>query len=229
MSDEDDTKDVKLDAEVAEGILDYLSTYEFASERHVCPQLMWKALLRRGAVQALDIGDYDPQEMSLEVAHRPDTGTPLKNKKLGERFIALDDETCAVIDAWLDDQRPAVEDEYGRKPLLASSNGRVHATTVGNYIYSVTTPCTYTGECPHDRVIEECDAAAVRSEASTCPSSLSPHTVRRGAITHWLSSDVPEPIVSARANVSTEVLDKHYDRRTERKKMEQRRKYLDQV
>jgi hypothetical protein len=58
---------------------------------------------------------------------------------------------------------------------------------------------------------------------------VSPHAVRRGAITHWLNSDVPEPVVSARANVSTAVLDEHYDRRTEREKMEQRRKYLNQI
>jgi hypothetical protein len=40
---------------------------------------------------------------------------------------------------------------------------------------------------------------------------------------------VPEQVVSARANVSMAVLDEHYDRRTEREKMEQRRKYLNQI
>jgi hypothetical protein len=44
--------------------------------------------------------------MSLEVCHRPETGTPIKNKFEGERFIALNDETCAVLDAWLEKRRP---------------------------------------------------------------------------------------------------------------------------
>jgi hypothetical protein len=64
-----------------------------------------------------------------------------------------------------------------------------------------------------------------RSQAFACPSSVSPHAVRRGAITHWLNSSVPEQVVSARANVSIAVLDEHYDR----EKMEQRRKYLNQI
>jgi hypothetical protein len=45
----------------------------------------------------------------------------------------------------------------------------------------------------------------------------------------WLNADVPEGVVSARANVSPAVLSEHYDRRTRREKMEQRRRYLDQI
>jgi integrase len=228
MSD-DETRDVMLDREVAETILDHLSTYEYASRRHVCPLLMWRTLLRRGAVRTLDVDDYDATEMSLSVTHRPETGTPLKNGPRGERFIGLQEETCAVLDAYLADRRSGVECDDGREPLLATAKGRLHVTTIQSYVHSVTLPCTYTNACPHGRVIAECEAAKTRTDASKCPSSLSPHAVRRGAITHWLASDVPEPVVSARGNVSMDVLKKHYDRRSERQKMEQRRKYLDEV
>lgn len=225
----DNVRDVMVDAEEAEQILEYLCTYEYASERHVCFRLMWRAALRRGAVVALDVKDYDSDEQSLEVKHRSNSGTPIKNKSHGERFIALSKETCEVIDAWLADKRPNVVDQEGREPLLATPQGRPHPTTIQTYLYSVTKPCFSTGECPHDRTIEDCDAAADRTKASKCPSSLSPHALRRGAITHWLSSDLPETVVSDQANVSPEILSKHYDRRSEYKKMEQRRQFLEHI
>lgn len=78
--------------------------------------LIWHALLRRGAVRASDLEDYDPRGTSLEVSHRPETGTPMKNKYEGERFVALTDETCAVLDAWVANRRFDVTDEYGRTP-----------------------------------------------------------------------------------------------------------------
>jgi hypothetical protein len=62
-----------------------------------------------------------------------------------------------------------------------------------------------------------------RNKASKCPSSVSPHAIRRGSITHFLSKDVLEKGVKDRMKVSLDVLEKHYDRRGEREKAEQRR------
>lgn len=59
------------------------------------------------------------------------------------------------------------------------------------------------------------------------PVERQPAPFRRGAITHYLHSNVPETAVSDRANVSAEVIDQHYDQRTRKEKMEQRRQYLD--
>lgn len=56
---------------------------------------------------------------------------------------------------------------------------------------------------------------------------MSPQGIRRGVITHWLSEEIPEPVVSDRANVSSDILKEHYVGRSKREKMEQRRGYLD--
>lgn len=229
IDENEDVRDVMLDSEVAQEILDYLRRYEYASARHVCFQLMWRTALRRGAAVSLDLEDYDADDQYLEVHHRPETGTPIKNKLRGERFIALSDETTEILDAWISDRRPDEMDSEGREPLLATPQGRAHPTTIQTYVYSVTKPCLHTNTCPHGRDISECPAAADRTKASRCPSSLSPHAIRRGAITSWLNSDVPETVVIERANVSGAVIDKHYDRRSEREKMNQRRKYLDDL
>lgn len=82
--------------------------------------------------------------------------------------------------------------------------------------------------CPHGRHPDDCDANEP-DNVSQRPSSVSPYAFRRGSITHHLTSDVPETAVSDRANVSKEVLDQHYDQRSKRDEMQQRRKYLDNI
>lgn len=62
--------------------------------------------------------------------------------------------------------------------------------------------------------------------ARTCPSSTHPHALRRGSITAHLLDEIPKPIISDRADVGVDTLDKHYNKMTEEEKMEQRRNIL---
>lgn len=221
----DNIRNIMLDSERAEQILEYLRKYEYASRPHVALKLMWHTMLRVGAVHALDCADYDPANQALEVIHRPETGTPLKNGETGKRFVALSQDVCEVLDDWIEQQRPAVTDEHGREPLVTTPEGRAHTTTLRSDCYRYTRPCVPTRECPHGRNIEECSAADYDG-ASERPSSVSPHALRRGGITHALSNDWPMKAVGDRANVSETVLEMHYDSRSEEEKMEQRREYL---
>lgn len=227
----DNVRSEMLDAESAEAILDDLDRYEYASHDHVTLLLLYRCLLRRGAVRAIDLDDVvlNGDEKRIEINHRPDTGTPLKNQGDGERVIAITDETAQVLRDHIDRHRHDVEDDHGREPLLTTAQGRPHRTTIQARIYAVTRPCNTGGECPHGRDEADCAAAKDRQSAYQCPSSLSPHPVRRGAITHWLQSDVPETAVGDRADADPSILSTHYDQRTERQKSEQRRKYLDDV
>jgi len=222
-------REVMLDHTTFENVCGSIAKYEYASFDHVTIALLWQTMMRRGAVRALDVDDYDRKNQTLSVHHRPETGTPIKNKQRGERIVAVDDNLCTVLDDWLADRRPDVTDEHGRYPLLATEYGRPHAQTIQKSVYAVTRPCEYTGECPVGREKDCCEAAGSTNAASKCPESVSPHALRRGGITHWLQRDVPIRVVSDRANVSQHVLDQHYDRRTEEEKAEQRRQYLDQI
>ncbi len=225
LTGDDNIRDEMLGSERADRILSYLEKYEYASRPHVVLTLMWHTMMRVGEIHALDCGDYDPVRQSLEVVHRPGTGTTLKNQAKGERFIALSDHVCELLDDWLEHTRPSVTDEHGREPLIATPQGRAHTTTLRGDCYRYTRPCALTRECPHGRDIEECRGADYDG-ASECPSSVSPHALRRGGITHALSNDWPMKAVGDRANVSETVLELHYDSRSEEDKMEQRREYL---
>jgi len=91
-------------------------------------------------------------------------------------------------------------------------------TTIRRLVYRVTAPCFRNDRCP-----------GCVDGANKCSEAVSPYSIRRGSITHFLSQDVPVEIVGDRMDVSRDVLDKHYDRRSEGVKLEQRRGYLDKI
>jgi len=227
-SKEEERREETLRTGQAEEVLEYLRRFEYASRSHALLELLWHTGLRIGAVYSLDIEDYDPEEERLEMTHRPETGTALKNKSEGERMIALSRYVCEVLDDFIEHNRLEVLDEHGREPLFPSEQGRLSISTMRERVYTVTRPCYYGEGCPHEREQEDCEATRY-GYRSKCPSSVSPHSVRRGAITHFLTEDIPEQVVSDRMNVDQKVLDKHYDKRSEEVKVEQRRGYLDNI
>lgn len=224
----EDRRTATLHGEAADQLIGYLRKFEFATRTHALVELLWHTGMRIGALHSIDREDYDSEEQHIELRHRPDTGTRLKNKEDGERYVALSADVCDALDAYIKYNRIDAPDGHGRNPLFTSRCGRPAKSTLRDSIYRITRPCQYTGECPHDREIESCEAMEP-NKASACPSSVSPHAIRRGSITWHLSEDVPEKVVSDRMNVSLDVLEKHYDRRTEKEKADQRRDYLDNI
>lgn len=227
ISGDEEASESLLGVERAQSILNYLDTYEYASRDHVVLLLLWRTGMRTGGVRSLDLDDYDPDAPGVQLRHRPESDTPLKNGSNGERWVAILPSMASVIDDYIDGPRTQATDSYRREPLLTTREGRPHVTTIRNTVYRWTRPCNRGEECPHDRDVATCEAT-LASEAGKCPSARSPHEIRSGAITEHLLDEVPPEVVSGRMDVSTDVLDKHYDRRSEREKMEQRRKYLQQ-
>ncbi|MFB6083940.1 MAG: tyrosine-type recombinase/integrase [Halorientalis sp.] len=227
LDDSDNQGEDILEASRAADILRDLAQYKYASARHVVLLLCWRTALRTGSLRALDIEDYNSGERFIEVCHREETDTPLKNQDAGERHVALRKEVCDVLDDYIDRHRPGVTDDNGRKPLIATSHGRISKTTLRNWSYQLTQPCRISGSCPHGRDIDECKAANSTDYPYECPDSVALHAVRRGSITNMLRSDVPLEGVGARVDATRRTLEKHYDKRSAKEKMEQRRDYLE--
>lgn len=211
--------------EKAEAILAHLDKFRYATREHTLFTIAWNTAARTGALRGLDLQDYDPDEQYLKFHHRPETETPLKNKKKGERLVALNSETCVVLDDYINENRTEKQDKHGRNPLLTTKvNGRMAAGTIRGWVYKMTCPRFYQDTCPHEG--EGCRTHQNENYVYECPESTAPHSVRRGSITAMLEDDVPYRIVSERAQVSEAVLRKHYDKQSERSKMEQRRRFF---
>lgn len=221
---EEDVDDTKLAAEDALQLLEFYENDPDSqySRAHALLALAWfGGPPRLGAIRGLDLGDYHADEKYVEYRHRPSEETPLKNNADGERAIGLPDRAVEVLDGYIEKNRFDVRDDYGREPLLASQRGRPSKNAIRAWMYLATIPCLHS-ECPHGNDPETCEYIDY-SKASQCPSSRSPHQVRTGAITWMRNKGIPVDVVSARANASVSVIEKHYDKPDYIEEMEERR------
>lgn len=235
VSDKEAVRDTKVDYETGETIVDHLARFEWATSRHIIFHLLWHTGMRRSALRALDVEDWhlledregaESEHGILTVRNRPETGTPIKKREDGERNITVTKRRLAdALKDYIAQNRHDVSDEHGRNPLITTSHGRMHTNTIARNVYQVTRPCFYSGECPHDRDIETCEATE-NSGYSKCPSSVSPHAIRRGAITAHLSRHVPMEVASERMAVSVDTLKLHYDARDKEEMRSNRSQYL---
>ncbi len=223
-----ESRDSFLSAERAHEVLDYYENFEYAGKEHALLGLLWRTGMRRGAAHSLDENDLYREEHAVRVEHRPESGTKLKNGDGGSRWVYLGPRWTRILEDYLEHpNRPSGRDDHGRLPFFQKSGGgRPSPQTLSKWVVRALHPCSYTGECPHDRTQESCDARGRDANFSACPSSVTPHDVRRGAITHHLNENVTPETVSERMDVSLDVLYRHYDARTEREKMAVRRDQL---
>lgn len=224
-------RDETLSKERTTEILDYLKRYHYATIEHVTWVILCASGGRLGGAHSLDVADcyLDTDDPYLAFRHRPETGTRLKNEIEGERDISISPDIAELLQAYLDNKRPDVSDDHGREPLLASTHGRIAKSMMRRYIYKWTRPCQISRNCPHDKNISECPAVENADVASKCPSTRSPHSIRRSYITEELDAGIPKDLLSDRCDVSPEVLDKHYDKRTEEQKRRLRKEIMEEV
>ena len=229
MSKQEDVNDDHLDTETAEAIIEYNRKYNYADRKHAIFELLWHTGMRAGALRAIDLDDYDSENRCIEVLHRPDEDTPLKNKSESQRIISLKPKVNKILSDYIEHNRAPQTDEFGRKPLITTRQGRVSKGSIRTTCYHLTLPCEYGLGCPHGRDTSDCEALETHHSVSKCPSSHASHSLRKGAITHARRQDIPLEAVSERMDVSPDVLKKHYDKRTEKEEMNTRRGYFDNI
>jgi integrase len=216
--------------EAVEAIRTYYRRFEYASRRHAEFELVAEVGIRLGAVRAVDLADFVADEAVIYLRHRPEStevyGTPLKNGTDGERIINISPGLVDCLDAYVGHNRHDVTDKFGREPLFTTSAGRVSTTTVRRDFYKLSRPCEYDPDCPHGRIVAECEATP-NADAASCPSSFSTHPLRKWAIMTQLDEGVLKELLSDRVDVSVPVLDKHYDQRSEERKSKRRREVLE--
>jgi len=224
------SRDVMIEFERAEAILEHLGQFAWASRRHIIFGILWHTAMRTGSLRALDVDDVEEHGdiVYVRVRHRPKTGTPLKLRENGSRNVTISDTDLAdaILD-YINHTRTNVEDGYGRDPLITTKNGRASETTIRVDCYRATHPCEIE-DCPHDRNKQNCE---YRSHGQTggCPSARSPHAVRRGAITAHLNRGIEKEVIGERAAVSVGTLESHYDARTEEDKRRNRLLALEEL
>jgi site-specific recombinase XerD len=198
-----------LDPEIAKASLEYLRKYHYADVEHVSMALMCQSGSRKSGLCSPDVPDFDYEERALNIEHQAET--QLKNNEKSEREITLYDDLPEIIQDYIENKRPPVVDENGRKPLLTKGDGRISPSTLQKIAYKWTRPCEIGLGCPHDRDPDECEAAQKNNAAFKCPSSRAPHHIRTGYITDQKNRGVSSDAIQQRCDVSPRVQDQHYD------------------
>ncbi|GAA0676251.1 tyrosine-type recombinase/integrase [Natronoarchaeum mannanilyticum] len=228
---DDRRRDDALSFKRAKRIKSYLQKFEYGSFQHILFGIFWHTAMRMGSARALDVDDIeyaDDGTMYLAVRHRPETDTPLKLGSEGERNVSVSDpELASAVDDYVQHQRPDVVDEYERTPLLTTRNGRASKTKIRVSVYRTTQPCLM-DDCPHGKDPKTCEFLS-HNKAGGCPSAVSPHAIRRSAITAHLDQGIPKEIVSERASVSVDTLTEHYDVRSKEMARTTRQEYIDDL
>ncbi|QHS17799.1 site-specific integrase [haloarchaeon 3A1-DGR] len=248
----------KLPSERAKDILEFLDRFQYASRDHAFAFLLWETGARLGAIRALDLEDVYLEEDDLDrlryqeglaieesvleeiledveppfvyFRHRPDTGTPLKKKDATQRPVNISDDLGRVIRAYINVNRLEREDEHGRRPLLTSEHeaARLSLSGLRMRAYVLTQPCQVGKDCPHDRDPETCEFREHGGE-SKCPSVRSPHKWRTGSITWHRDRGWPPEEIAVKMATSVEMVNSVYDQPEKLKRMNNRRKFLDNL
>ena len=206
------SRDTDIDPDRVASILDDLERYHYGSVDHVILSLLWTCSLRIGALRAIDVDDVHTDDQWIDMVHRPETDTPLKNKAGSEREINLHGWVADVLRAWIDDRSPRVQGSHNRGPLVATQYGRMARSSIRSRIYKLTACGGVDAGC-----------ACGSDPLTHCDDVVSPHDIRRSSISAWLDDGTDPTLLSQRVDTSKSTMSKHYDIRDATQKRELRK------
>lgn len=197
-----------------------LSAYRDGSEEwprgHAYLELAWFTGARLGGLRALDLRDVDLERGFVHFQHRPESDTPLKNAKDGERVVGISEAVIQALRTYIARDRPKVDDDHGRTPLFTTRQGRMSLNAMRTTSY-------YATICDRGQSRDSCEFST-QPEASQCSASRSPHQLRSGSITWQLDRGIRADVVAERVNASVEIIEQHYDQASDLDAFEKRRK-----
>lgn len=218
----DQTSDTLLHEQDAKRLLKSFRSGETNFERgHAFLELAWYTGARMGALRGLDLDNVELEDGHVYFQHRPDEETPLKNGTDGERVVGISEEVSDALRTYIQNSRPKVTDDYGRRPVFATPHGRISRNALRETSYYATVPCRF-ADCRHNQSMTSCEWYSV-THSRQCPSSRSPHQVRSGSITWQLNRGLRADVVAKRVNASVDVIEVHYDKATPIDEFEARR------
>ena len=229
ITDAQERSDDIVNPEQMQSILNHLEMYQYATRLHAFTKLLWHIGCRISVAIALDVQDFRPRKGVIEIRNREQTGTGLKNGNKSERNVTLNDDVVEVLNDYVNGHRLNVTDDHGREPLFTTEAGRMGRNVAYKNFVAISRPCVYDNYCPHNRNVDNCEAAQKKKRAFDCPSSESLHPIRRGSITYHLNQGWPIEQVSQRCDVGVDVLKKHYDSRSLEDTRQQRSQHLDKL
>ena len=212
----DDSEQTSSDILKPEAIRDYLVYYRQTprwrgTRRHALLETIGHVAARRGCIRVLDVSDWDSESRTLIFRNRPETDTRLKEGDSHERKVVLAPEPAQVLDEFIAQNRIQKHDDHGRSPLFTSRQGRPTKSTITDWTYQATLPCIKK-KCPHSKERHKCEWVTKQTKSSQCPSSSSPHPIRRGSITWQLNLGRDIEDVAERAATTPDVIRRYYDR-----------------
>lgn len=203
-----------ISVDKAEKILGELARHEYASREMTEFLLIYHVGLRQSGIRSINCGDVRPEDDIIKVKNLPeDRGVRLKKGDNGERHVVIKQAVMNVVQDYMNSNRSEPND--GSNALFTTNFGRISKST----LYKDIEYLTRCGDCE-----DKGGKALTKKNASQCSESISPHDLRRVAVTRMRDNGMTWEAISGRANSSIDVLKQFYDSASSSEKAERRRK-----